>query len=170
MPDPEPIPMEPRFKKEELRLVAMACAGFILLAIAGLVVVGNIFNITAAAGGTGSVANSVGVWMALVGVVVIGFGLFYAASELTVPKAVSSGGDEPGQAEGVPPSAVKEIAEALKSLKGAAAVLFTGLVLVAMSGIVTWQTAEAEDGDPTRVTDTTRSRDRSGGTATTAAN
>ncbi|MGH8924466.1 MAG: hypothetical protein ACRDWA_07520 [Acidimicrobiia bacterium] len=154
--------MEPRCKNEELWKVAIACAGFMVLAIAGLVVIGNIFNVSTAAGGTGAVANIVGIWMALVGVVVIGFGLFYAGSELTVPKAPASEGEG---LESVPPGVVKEIAEALKSLKGAAAVLFAGPVLVAMSGVVAWQTAEAGNGDSAQVTQTTRSRDRTGGTA-----
>ncbi len=158
--------MEPRFSSKELLTVALVCAGFITLAIIGLGVVGNVFNISSAAGGAGAVANSVGIWMALVGVLVIGFGLFFTATELTVPKKISSGGEEV-ETSGLPTGAVKEIAEALKSLKGAAAVLFVGLVLVAMSGVVAWQTAEAGNDNTTTSEGRTRdtnARDRTGTT------
>jgi hypothetical protein len=145
--------MEPRFTNAELWRVALACVGFVALAIAGLMATGNMFNISTAAGGTGAVANSVGVWMALVGVVVVGFGLFYTASELTVPTKTPTDRIE---IDSVPPGVVKEIAEALKSLKGAAAVLFVGVILVAMSGGVTWQTAESGNAGATSRTDPTR--------------
>lgn len=162
--------MEPRFSNKELLTVALVCAGFVILTIVGLALVGNFFNVSSAAGGTGAVAHSVGVWMALVGVLVIGFGLFFTATELVVPRKVSS--YEEGGVKGLdlPTGVVKEIAEALKSLKGAAAVLFVGLVLVAMSGVVAWQTAEAGSENTTTSEGRTRDTNARDRTATTNSN
>jgi hypothetical protein len=149
--------MEPRFSTKQLRMAALASVFFVILALGGLALIGDLFNLTTSDAAS-AVVNSVALWMGVVGILVLGFGLFFVAAEMSVPKASAD----------VAAATPKRVSFR-KAAGGAAAALVVGMVLVAMSGVVAWQSS---DTGSDRTNNEGRTRDTAGRdrTTTTAVN
>jgi hypothetical protein len=140
------VELEPRFDGKQLRSIAGALGAVlvVLLVVAWLAAKSlGLFETTARGENlTRVLGNTVAVWLALAGVVVLFIGTFAALADLrkprlTTPAPPAGGGLQP---TGLATQAIGAVAEGLgkafANLKGAAAIIVAGLVLLVMSGLI----------------------------------
>lgn len=146
------VELEPRFNEKQLGRAAKWLVVFaILLIVVGWLVAENLGLFSASARGvdnTRVLANTVAVWLALTGVVVLFVGAFGALADLRKPKA--SAPNPPPVAGAVDAQAVEAVAgaigtvveslgKAFATLKGSSALIVAGIILMVTSGLLAWQ-------------------------------
>lgn len=146
------VELEPRFNEKQLGRAAKWLVVFaILLIVVGWLVAENLGLFSASARGVDStrvLANTVAVWLALTGVVVLFVGAFGALADLRKPKASVPNPPPPagaveaqalGVAAGAIGTVVESLGKAFATLKGSSALIVAGIILMVTSGLLAWQ-------------------------------
>ncbi len=146
------VELEPRLDEKQLGRAAKWLVVFaILLIVVGWKVGADLGLFSASARGvdnTRVLANTVAVWLALTGVVVLFVGAFGALADLRKPKASAPSpppvaGAVDAQAVGAVAGAIGTVVESLgkafATLKGSSALIVAGIILMVTSGLLAWQ-------------------------------
>lgn len=150
--DPVDVELEPRFNEKQLgRAARWLVILAILLIVVGWKVGADLGLFSASARGvdnTRVLANTVAVWLALTGVVVLFVGAFGALADLRKPKASVPNPPPPagpveaqalGVAAGAIGTVVESLGKAFATLKGSSALIVAGIILMVTSGLLAWQ-------------------------------
>lgn len=145
------VELEPRFDGRQLGWAAsLLFVVVVLVILIGWKVAADLGLFSASARGVEStrvLANTVAVWLALSGVVVLFVGAFGALADLRKPKATvnpPSDGQVGAQALGgagaaVIGTVVESLGKAFATLKGSSALIVAGIILMVTSGLLAWQ-------------------------------
>lgn len=166
--DPVDVELEPRFDEKQLkRIGGWLFVLVLLLIVTGWAVAKALGLFAPSARGVDStrvLANTVAVWLALTGGVVLFVGAFGALADLRKPKATvpppPADGVVDAQALGAAAGAIGTVIESLgkafATLKGSSAIIVAGLILLVTSGLLAWQSVP-EAACETNLTTTQRS-------------